>query len=85
MFQKYLLPYNLDSKTIRDTRQILQRLANSRCVEVAIEIHVRLGEEEDQSKRRGQTERGSKAKRYVGRIRAPTSTISERASTLSQI
>jgi hypothetical protein len=63
MFRMFLLPYNLDRKTIRDTRQVLRSLANSRCIEVAIEKHVRFGEEEDQSKNRSQAERGSKAKR----------------------
>ena len=62
MFRKFLLPYNLGSKLIQDTRQVLQWLANSQCIEVVIEIHVRFWEEEEQSESRGQTEGGSKAK-----------------------
>ena len=57
------LTVNLDGKTIQDTRQVLPRLANSRCIEVAIEIYVRLGEEEEKSKYRGQIKRGFKTKR----------------------
>ena len=53
MFSNVCLTFNPDNEKIQDTREVSQWLANSRRIEVAIEIYVRLGEEKGESKDRG--------------------------------